>query len=133
MSSDLVAIQPTGWKRIAFKVLKIVLGVAFIAFGSAKLLGVGGSVAEFTKVGFGQWFRIFTGLCEISGAVLLLVPGTTVFGAILMAAVSIGAFFAQLRVLHQDIIHPIVLTAILLSIAWSNRVQLEKYRQSIKR
>jgi hypothetical protein len=40
-------------------------------------------VAEFNLVGLGQWLRYFTALVEITGGVLLLWPGRTVFGALL--------------------------------------------------
>ena len=31
-------------------------------------------VAEFDKLGFGQWFRVFTGVIELIGAFVLLAP-----------------------------------------------------------
>jgi putative oxidoreductase len=48
----------------------------------------------------------------------------TSFGALLLTAVCIGAFFAQLFVLHEDVIHAIVMAAILAAIAWTYRDQL---------
>ena len=78
-------------------------------------------VAEFDAVGLGQWFRYVKGALEIIGAILLLVPKTTGFGALLLAAVCGGAFFAQLFALHGDIVHTIVMAIILLAIAWTER------------
>jgi putative oxidoreductase len=123
---SLSASAPTSrWKPIAFWVLKIVFALAFIAAGSMKLYGLPQMVAEFDTVGLGQWFRYFTGLLEVGGAILLLIPRTTFFGAIALTAVCIGAFFAQLFVLHQDSIHAIVMAAILAAIAWSQRKQFQ--------
>ena len=111
-------------KVIGFWALKILFGLAFIAAGSAKIYGPPVMVAEFDAVGLGQWFRYFTGALEIIGAIMLLTPKTTGFGALLLAAICGGAFFAQLLALHGDIIHPIVMGIILLAIAWTQRDQM---------
>src|SRR5438105_1195771 len=108
-------------RSVAFWVLKIVLALMFLAAGTFKLIGAPMMVAEFGRVGLGQWFRIFTGACEIAGALLLLWPASTGFGAVLLTCVCIGAFFAQWLVLHGDVIHALVLVAILSSMAWSSR------------
>ncbi len=109
------------FKTIGFWALKIVFALAFIGAGSAKIYGVEAMVAEFDVVGLGQWFRYFTGIVEIAGAILLLLPRTTFYGAALLTAVCIGAFFAQFAVLHGDVIHTIVMAAILGAIAWFRR------------
>jgi len=111
-------------KVIGFWVLKILFGLAFIAAGAAKLYGPQVMVAEFDAVGLGQWFRYFTGVLEIIGAIMLLAPKTTGFGALLLAGICGGAFFAQLFALHGDIIHPIVMAIVLLAIAWTQRDQM---------
>ena len=111
-------------KVIGFWVLKILFGLAFIAAGAAKLYGPQVMVAEFDAVGLGQWFRYFTGALEIIGAIMLLTPKTTGFGALLLAGICGGAFFAQLFALHGDIIHAIVMAIILLALAWTQRNQM---------
>jgi uncharacterized membrane protein YphA (DoxX/SURF4 family) len=124
MSGQAIATSSTSLKTIAFWALKIFLAVMFLAAAGAKIAGAPMMVAEFGKVGLGQWFRYFTACMEISGAVLLLWPGRTAIGAALLACVCIGAFFAQLLAIHVDVIHTIVLAAIFLSIVWFNRQQL---------
>jgi len=111
------------WKPIAFWVLKIVFALVFIGAGCAKLYGLPQMVAEFDTIGLGQWFRYFTAIVEIGGAILLLIPRATFFGAIVLTAVCIGAFFAQILVLHQDSIHAIVMAVVLAAFAWSQRRQ----------
>lgn len=119
---SLTAEAPTSrFKTIGFWALKIVFALAFIGAGSAKIYGVEAMVAEFDVIGLGQRFRYFTGIVEIAGAILLLVPRTTFYGAALLTAVCIGAFFAQLAVLHGDVIHAIVMAVILGAIAWFRR------------
>ena len=125
---SLSASAPTAasrWKPIAFWALKIVFAVAFIGAGAMKLYGPPQMVAEFDAVGLGQWFRYFTAVLEIGGSILLLVPRTTFFGAALLALVCVGAFFAQVLVLHQDWIHAVVMAAVLMAIAWSQRGQAQ--------
>jgi putative oxidoreductase len=111
-------------KTIGFWALKIVFALAFLAAAGAKLAGVPMMVHEFDVVGLGQWFRYFTAALEIAGAIMLLVPKTTFYGAITLALVCTGAFFAQWQKLHGDVIHAIVMAVILAAIAWSQRGQL---------
>ena len=111
-------------KMIAFWVLKVLLALLFLGAGGFKLSGHPAAVAEFDAVGLGQWFRYFTAGAEITGAILLVWPRTMVYGAILLAAVSFGAFLAQLFVLHGDVIHTLVFTAIFVAIVWTHRDQV---------
>jgi uncharacterized membrane protein YphA (DoxX/SURF4 family) len=122
---SLAATAPTSRSKvIGFWLLKILFGLAFIGAGCAKLYGPPAMVAEFDAVGLGQWFRFFTAALEIVGAILLLMPKTTGFGALLLAAICCGAFFAQRFALHGDVIHTIVMAIILLAIAWTQRDQM---------
>jgi putative oxidoreductase len=111
-------------KTIGLWALKLVLAALFLLAGGAKLAGVPAMVAVFDQVGLGQWFRYFTGMLEVVGALLLLWPVTTALGAVILMIVSIGAALAQLLVLHEDVIHAIVLAIPLAAIAWYHRDQL---------
>jgi uncharacterized membrane protein YphA (DoxX/SURF4 family) len=48
-------------------------------------------VEMFAKLGAGQWFRYLTGALEVIGGVALLVPRAAFYGAVLLAAVMVGA------------------------------------------
>ena len=111
-------------RTIALWALKLVLAALFLFAGGAKLAGLPAMVEVFEHVGLGQWFRYFTGLLEVGGAALLLWPATTALGALLLTIVSIGAALAQIFVLHEDVIHAIVLAVPLAAIAWAHRNQL---------
>ena len=111
-------------KTIGFWLLKILLAALFLFAGGAKLAGLPAMVDAFDRVGFGQWFRYFTALLELGGGALLLWPSTTAFGALLLTIVSVGAFLAQLLILHEDFFHAIVLAVILGAIVWMHRDQL---------
>jgi putative oxidoreductase len=115
-------------KRIGFWALKLVLAALFLFTGGAKLAGQPAMVEVFERIGFGQWFRYLTGILEVGGAGLLLWPPTTALGALLLTIVSVGALLAQLLVLHEDVIHCIVLAVILAAVAWTQREQLRAMR-----
>ena len=52
---------------------RIVLGLFFVADGVIKLTGISKTVQLFERIGWGQWFRYFTGvLVLIGGAMMLL-------------------------------------------------------------
>lgn len=124
MSATSLPAKSLNVKSIAFLILKILLAVMFLAAAAAKLAGAKMMVAEFGLVGLGQWFRYFTAFMEITGAVLLLWPGRTAYGALVLACVCAGAFLAQVFAIHMDSVHTIILGAIFLAIAWVQRAQL---------
>ncbi|MEE4454884.1 DoxX family protein [Novosphingobium resinovorum] len=70
-------------KRAVDWVIRILLALAFLAAGGAKVAGAPPMVAIFEQIGAGQWFRFVTGILEIVGG--LLVPRTSMWGALLLA------------------------------------------------
>ncbi len=110
-----------GWTHIALWVVKLLVGAAFLYAAVMKLSGNPQMVAEFEKIGLGQGFRILTGVIELTGALLLLVPRTTFAGAVLLAGISAGALIAQLGPLKGDLIHVFVLGGLVLLIGWASR------------
>ena len=52
-------------------------------------------VKTFDAIGLGQWFRYCTGLIELVGGLLFLVPRATIIGAALLIATMCGAMFVQ--------------------------------------
>src|SRR2546427_6192844 len=77
--------------NVALWTLQVLVTLAFAAAGSGKLLGSAAMIALFDAVGIGQWFRYVTGSLEVLGALLLIVPGKSAFGAALLACVMAGA------------------------------------------
>ncbi|WP_406273854.1 DoxX family protein [Nocardia sp. NBC_00881] len=62
--------------------LQVLLGLFFIvASGLPKVLGEANAVRIFNEIGFGDWFRYFTGVVEIAGGIGLLVPRLSGFAA----------------------------------------------------
>src|SRR5712692_524521 len=98
--------------NIVLWTLQVLVALAFVAAGSGKLLGSSEMIALFDAVGIGQWFRYVTGSLEVLGALLLIVPGKTAFGAVLLVCVMAGAVVAHLAVLHTAPTAPLVLFAL---------------------
>ena len=61
-----------------------------------KFTGAAESVYIFTTLGMEPWGRIGSGIAELIAAVLLLLPQTVVFGAIMSLGVISGAIFFHL-------------------------------------
>lgn len=59
---------------IAVWILRVILGLAFLTIGIAKLTGTLHTVQTFEAFGWGQWLRYVTGLLDIIGALLVLAP-----------------------------------------------------------
>lgn len=106
---------------VALWAFRILMATVFILAALMKLSSQPMMVAEFAKVGLGQWFRFFTGALELVGAVAVLVPRTSVYGALVLLVVDIGAFVAQISVLHMDWIHTIVIGSLLGALAYLQR------------
>lgn len=87
------------WKKILVWVLTIFAATAFIAAGSSKLIGSEKTVSLFVEIGFGQWFRYLTGLVEVIGGILILLPRTSFWGALLLSQTMIGAILVHLFVI----------------------------------
>ena len=99
-------------------ILSGLLALAFLGAGGAKLAGAAAMVEIFNKVGLGQWFRYFTGVLEVAGAIGLLISRYAFYAAILLAIVMVGAIIAHLTVLGSSPVAPVVLLVLSGTIAW---------------
>ena len=110
--------------RIAVIVAKILLTLAFVAAGAAKLIGAPMMVETFEALGMAQWFRILTGLIEVAGTGLLWLPRRQAWGAALLGATMVGAVLAHLAVLGVASGLPAVVLGLLSAfVLWSHRAQ----------
>lgn len=108
-------------RTLAVWALRILVAGLFLLAATAKLAGQPMMVAEFGKIGLGQGFRVFTGLVEVLGALLVLWPRTTFWGALVLLAVCVGALIAQLGPLHGDLVHVLVFAALVAALALTHR------------
>src|SRR6266576_6384804 len=76
--------------------LRIAVAVILLQTLFFKFTGAKESVYIFTTLGAEPWGRIGSGLVELIASILILVPRTAVFGAILALGTICGAIFAHL-------------------------------------
>src|SRR5580700_4191895 len=107
--------------NITLWVLQALAAFAFLAAGGSKLAGAPAMVDMFAKLGAGQWFRYLTGTFEVVGAIGLLIPRATFYGAALLATVMVGAVVTYLAILGGNPTPAIVLLLITGSIAYLRR------------
>lgn len=119
MSVEAVSKEQT----IAIWVLRVLLGLIFLAIGAAKLIGTLQTVQFFAAIGWGQWFRFATGLLDVAGAVLLFVPHWTSYGAVLLVCTVGSATVICLTILHQNPAVPLALTLLAATLAWLTRLR----------
>src|SRR4051812_3569574 len=74
-------------------ILRSAIAIVFILFGAEKFPSNPGSpwVKLFQQVGAGPWFRYFTGVVEVLGGVLVLIPWTATAGLALLACTMAAA------------------------------------------
>jgi len=101
--------------------LRILLALAFGAAGAAKLAGAPQMVQVFEAIGFGQWFRYVTGVVEVGGAVLLLVPATGFIGGLLMTVTMAFAIATHLVLIGGSPAPAIVLALLSAFVTWRLR------------
>jgi putative oxidoreductase len=113
-------------RTIAIWVLRVVLGLVFLAIGTEKLTGTEGTVEYFAAIGWGQWFRYVTGLLDAAAAILLFVPQWTCYGAIVLTcSVGLGTVLSftlwrsNPTTWSSGIVSiPLVLTLLAATLAW---------------
>lgn len=124
MSGNIAVTRGTATRRsldILLWCVQAFLALVFVGASWAKLTGKPEMVALFSAVGFGQWFRYVTGILELTGAVLIMVPGTRRIGAALLATIMVGALIAHLVILHAPLVTPGVLLLVSGFVVWARR------------
>ena len=124
-NQDTSTTQPTRWKQILVWVLQIAAAIAFFLAGGSKFAGVEKMVSIFADIGWGQWFRYLTGVLEVIGAGLILLPRTALFGGLLLACIMLGGVFTHLFLVGGSPVPAIVLFCITATVAWLRRSQTQ--------
>jgi uncharacterized membrane protein YphA (DoxX/SURF4 family) len=83
-------------KNILSWVLRLVAAIILLQTLFFKFSASPESVYIFSRVGMEPWGRIGSGVVELIAALLLLIPATTAFGALLGVGVMSGALFFHL-------------------------------------
>ena len=69
---------------------RVALAIVFVAVGALKFAAHSVYVRIFDAIGLGQWFRCLTGVMEVGGGVLLLIPAAAPVGFILVGCPDSG-------------------------------------------
>jgi uncharacterized membrane protein YphA (DoxX/SURF4 family) len=112
-----IAANVLGW------ILALFLAVVFLFAGGVKLIGSPAMIHEFDQIGIGQWFRYFTGIWEVLGAIGILIPKYRFWAALELAIVMLGATFTNIVILHVPPLARLtsLLLALALVLAWLRR------------
>jgi uncharacterized membrane protein YphA (DoxX/SURF4 family) len=110
---------PSKGKVIATWVLSGLIALVMIMAGASKLRGAEEQVKGFAAMGYPTWFLYATGVIEVVGGILLLIPKTAVFGVLLLGATMVGAVVSLLKI--GDVGHapiPLVFLLVIALIGW---------------
>jgi len=90
-------------KIIVFWILRLVAAYILLQTLRFKFLGLPESIYIFTKVGMEPYGRIGSGIVELIASVLILIPRTTAWGALLAIGTMSGAIFFHLTKLGIEV------------------------------
>src|SRR4030095_9599523 len=93
------------FSTIGIWILRLLAAVILLQTLYFKFSAAPESIYIFSKLGMEPWGRIGTGVLELIAGILLLIPATTVFGALLATSLMAGAIFfhiTKLGIIVQD-------------------------------
>jgi putative oxidoreductase len=98
---------------------RLAIALVFVTVGFSKFRDPMW-VRLFGRIGFGQWFRYLTGVTQVAGGALTLVPTTSIVGIAMLACTMLGAVIVWIA-FGQALaaIVPGTLLAILLVVGWA--------------
>ena len=105
--------------RILLELAEVSLAVVFLLVGGAKLIGRHDMIVLFHDIGLGQWLRYLTGVLEVSGATLLLVPLLSGPSALALGGIMVVATLIELLVLHRPPVAALACLSGHAFVAWS--------------
>jgi len=82
-------------KEVVLWIIALLLALVCLRSGWLKVTGNVFWVRDFHRWGYPDWFRIVVGIAELTSMALLLAPRFASYGAIVFAAVMLGAIFTH--------------------------------------
>jgi putative oxidoreductase len=103
--------------------LRSLLTAVFVTAAGMKFAALPFEVAVFTRFGYPLWFMDMVGAAQLLGAALLWGRGTVAYGALLLAAVMVGAAFSHLHAGDPAVmaLPALVLLGVLAGLAYARR------------
>ena len=96
----------------------VAIGLLFIFIGYGKFSSHGVWVTIFERIGLGQWFRIFTGVAQVTGGVLMIPRRTRTVGAVLLGCTMLGAAIVDVVVMASPVVIVPLLLLIVIAAVW---------------
>lgn len=84
-------------------IIRLVAVVILVQTLYFKFTGAEESIYIFTKLGIEPYGRIGSGIVELMASILMLIPRTTIIGAILGFGTMLGAIFSHIFVLGIEV------------------------------
>ena len=91
------------YKKIFIWVLRITVAVILLQTLYFKFTGAPESIYIFESLGIEPYGRIGSGIVELFASILILIPRTTLIGALLGLGTMIGALFSHLTILGIEV------------------------------
>ena len=113
-------------KNKTLLVITILLAIAFLGAGSAKLAGAEPLQESFARFGFPIAFMYFIGICEVAGVIGLFIRKTAMLAAIGLAIIMVGAAGCHLMFDSPPQAIPALVLLVLTSAAAYLNMQLAK-------
>jgi uncharacterized membrane protein YphA (DoxX/SURF4 family) len=102
------AFDAIGW------VLRLAAAAVFVAVGASKLRSDPFWVQMFARIGLGDWFRYLTGVLQVAGGLLFLIPRAAYAAGVLAGGTMAGAILVHLFVLGTGVAGAIIPFVLLL-------------------
>jgi len=96
----------------------VAIGLLFVFIGYGKFSSRGVWVTIFEQIGLGQWFRIFTGVVQVTGGVLMIPRRTRSAGAVLLGCTMLGAAIVDVVVIGSPVAIVPLLLLIVIAAVW---------------
>lgn len=109
--------------NISLWVVSGLLAALYLFAGAGKLISLGDSIETFDAFGYPSTFRVFIGVCELAGAVGLLVPRLATLAAGGLMCIMVGAAYTHVSV-GEPPFPPLVAFALLAFVGWLRRADL---------
>lgn len=119
--SKYLTLENLGW--VILTLVSVMLGMGAIS----KIVGTEEMVSNFTFMNLAN-YRSLVGFGELIGIVLLMVPRTSIFGAVLISCFMSGAVMAHLSLMGgQGVLSPIMVGLL----AWTGHCLREYFGYSV--
>jgi uncharacterized membrane protein YphA (DoxX/SURF4 family) len=116
-------------KKIALWTVSILLCALFLFAGIPKLLQPAKIGPMFVQYGYAAWFATFIGICEVLGAIGLLVQRVAALAAAGLSIIMVGAVYTLVS--HHEAkqaITPLVVFVLLIMVSYTRFLEAKAYR-----